>query len=70
MNLWKWNIARSLWIDSITGATRTAVDMDTVRCDRIGYLEADIAALREAAKLVQEGKENWDLAEFILTRTT
>lgn len=68
MNIWKWNIAKSLWIYSATGATRTAVDMDTTRCDRIGYLEADIAALRARAESALD-RDVEDLAQFILKRT-
>lgn len=69
MDPWKWNFGNSLWINSTTGETLSSVEMDTRRRDRIAYLEADIAALRERAERVQEGEE-WDLAEFILSRTT
>lgn len=68
MNPWKWNIANSLWINSTTGETLSAEEMDSRRGDRIAYLEADIAALREMAERVQEG-ETCNLAQFILLRT-
>ena len=68
MKPWSWDEERHLWINSDSSQTITAEGLDTRRCDRIAYLEADIAALRERAERVQEGEE-WDLAEFILSRT-